>query len=442
MAMELDYDYLAKLVERTQMGDSDAFAELYTATYQKQYRFAYQYTKDSYLAQDILQDVYILVLKNIHTLKNPRLFVSWLHQITFRICFDTTQKIKRQEQDIQFDTSDEKIPYHRCVDYSTESNPEKYALTKDTQQQLINSIYSLPQQFAQPIIMRYYNNMAIDEIADAMDCSRSTIKRRLHKGQKLLEAKLGKEKGGIVLSKDNIPTFQSEELSLNNAEIPTLDTQTANQLLNNVFNACDMDPSSIPVEVLESWGNYKKPSFSLGRFFAYIFTILLVLLPLMFIHPTIIAERKNVKSATNAVYDIELKTLLPIRDASADLDGRPIALTKNGSHSYSAEITQNGTLTITAASVNGQTVTRTYQVSHLDTDKPELVNSYSQDGVVYLEILDTFSGIDYDHITGITPESVNTDTGVIAFHIPDNPTTVTIPDNAGNELTLLLSPVN
>lgn len=150
-----------------------------------------------YLAQDILQDVYILVLKNIHTLKNPRLFVSWLHQITFRICFDTTQKMKRQEQDIQFDTSDEKIPYHRCVDYSTESNPEKYALTKDTQQQLINSIYSLPQQFAQPIIMRYYNNMAIDEIADAMDCSRSTIKRRLHKGQKLLEAKLGKEKGGI-----------------------------------------------------------------------------------------------------------------------------------------------------------------------------------------------------------------------------------------------------
>lgn len=168
-----------------------------SATYQKQYRFAYQYTKDSYLAQDILQDVYILVLKNIHTLKNPRLFVSWLHQITFRICFDTTQKTKRQEQDIQFDTSDEKIPYHRCVDYSTESNPEKYALTKDTQQQLINSIYSLPQQFAQPIIMRYYNNMAIDEIADAMDCSRSTIKRRLHKGQKLLEAKLGKEKGGI-----------------------------------------------------------------------------------------------------------------------------------------------------------------------------------------------------------------------------------------------------
>ena len=103
--MELDYDYIAKLVRKTQEGDSDAFAELYTATYQSQYRFAYQYVKDPYLAQDILQEVYILVLKNLDTLKNPRLFVSWLHQITFRICFDTWQKRKRQEQELDYISS-------------------------------------------------------------------------------------------------------------------------------------------------------------------------------------------------------------------------------------------------------------------------------------------------------------------------------------------------
>lgn len=103
--MELDYNYIAKLVRKTQEGDSDAFAELYTATYQSQYRFAYQYVKDPYLAQDILQEVYILVLKNLDTLKNPRLFVSWLHQITFRICFDTWQKRKRQEQELDYISS-------------------------------------------------------------------------------------------------------------------------------------------------------------------------------------------------------------------------------------------------------------------------------------------------------------------------------------------------
>lgn len=43
---DLDYDYIAMLVNRTKQGDSDAFAELYTATYQELYRFAYRYFKD------------------------------------------------------------------------------------------------------------------------------------------------------------------------------------------------------------------------------------------------------------------------------------------------------------------------------------------------------------------------------------------------------------
>lgn len=94
---ELDYDYIAKLVRETQAGDSDAFAELYAATYKKQYYFTYQYVKDSYLAQDILQDVFILVLKNIRTLKNPRLFISWLNQINFRVCYNVCQQRLRHE---------------------------------------------------------------------------------------------------------------------------------------------------------------------------------------------------------------------------------------------------------------------------------------------------------------------------------------------------------
>lgn len=231
-------------------------------------------------------------------------------------------------------------------------------------------------------------------------------------------------------------------LSLNDTEIPTLDAQTANQLLNNVFTACDMTPSVIPVETLESWGNYKKPSFNLGRFIAYVFTILLVLLPLMFFKPGIIAERTNVNSTTDAVYEINVKTLLPVSSVTAELDGTPIALSESSSHKYIAKLTENGSMTITARSFNGQIATRTYKVSHLDTEKPELLKSYSQSGLVYLEVLDAYSGINYDKITGLTPESYDTSTGTIAFKIPAAPTTVTIPDNAGNELTLLLSPVN
>ena len=194
--MELDYDYIAKLVRKMQEGDSDAFAELYTATYQSQYRFAYQYVKDPYLAQDILQEVYILVLKNLDTLKNPRLFVSWLHQITFRICFDTWQKRKRQEQELDYISSGQTSDFSESFS-DIMTNPEKHILNKDAKARLMQPIQSLPPQYSQAIIMRYYNNMNIEDIAVAMDYSRSTAKRRLRKGRKLLENMLHEEKGGI-----------------------------------------------------------------------------------------------------------------------------------------------------------------------------------------------------------------------------------------------------
>ena len=73
---ELDYDYIAKLVRKTQAGDSDAFAELYAATYKKQYYFTYQYVKDSYLAQDILQGcLYFGIKKYTHIEKSKIIYL-------------------------------------------------------------------------------------------------------------------------------------------------------------------------------------------------------------------------------------------------------------------------------------------------------------------------------------------------------------------------------
>lgn len=57
-------------------------------------------------------------------------------------------------------------------------------------------ILSLTPNLSQTIIMRYYNDMTLDEIADAMNCSRSTVKRRLVQGKLELKAKLDSLKGG------------------------------------------------------------------------------------------------------------------------------------------------------------------------------------------------------------------------------------------------------
>lgn len=95
-----DYNYLAELVIRAQSNDSDAFAELYAATYQRQYHFSCRYLKDECLAQDALQETYTIALESITKLKEPNLVIAWLNQINFRVCYNLSAKQQRYNREI------------------------------------------------------------------------------------------------------------------------------------------------------------------------------------------------------------------------------------------------------------------------------------------------------------------------------------------------------
>lgn len=191
---ELDYEYLAGLVKKAQEGNSDAFAEIYAATYQRQYLFAYQYIKDAYLAQDILQEVYILAFKNIQRLHNAKLFVSWINQINFRVCFNTYQSHRKHEQELNTNL-DQQVD--TALKKDLVNGPEQLFAKKIASEHIMEQILSLPSHESQAIIMRYYNDMKLEEIASAMDCSRSSVKRHLAQGRKKLEKLLAEQKGEL-----------------------------------------------------------------------------------------------------------------------------------------------------------------------------------------------------------------------------------------------------
>jgi RNA polymerase sigma-70 factor (ECF subfamily) len=177
---ELDYQYLATVVQRAQKGDSDAFAELYAATYQKQYRFACSYLKDTYLAQDAVHETYISVLKGLDKLKDPKLFISWLNQISFRVCF----KIQKQQNLYNEQTALYQDAAGLLPDES--KDPELQLVSIDEKEYLLKQIINLPFSESQAITLKYLNNMTLDDIADIMDISRSSVKRYLASGKERL----------------------------------------------------------------------------------------------------------------------------------------------------------------------------------------------------------------------------------------------------------------
>lgn len=174
---ELDYDYISTLVSRARTGDSDAFAELYAATYQKEYRFAYNYLKDEYLAQDALQETYILALKNLYTLRDSKLFIPWLNQINFRICFNMQRKQNRYDRELSGYNKEE------TDGQKQQPNPEEQVIRIDEQEYIMKKILDLPFTESQVIIMKYYQNMKLEDIADVMEVSKSTVKRYLNSGR-------------------------------------------------------------------------------------------------------------------------------------------------------------------------------------------------------------------------------------------------------------------
>ena len=188
----LDYNYVADLVVSAQAGDSDAFAELYAATYQRQYHFAYSYLRDEYLAQDALQEVYVMALKNLSKLKDPMLLIAWLNQINFRVCFHLQERHwKYREELIDYGSTGEEITPIRpgLSSHSPKNNinPEDLVIQVDSRKYIMNKILTLPFTEAQVIILKYYRDLKHSEIAALMDISKSSVKRYLTSGIAHLE---------------------------------------------------------------------------------------------------------------------------------------------------------------------------------------------------------------------------------------------------------------
>lgn len=182
----LDYKYIAKLVSRAQIGDSDAFAELYAATYQRQYLYAYHYLKDEYLAQDALQETYILALKNLVKLKDPTLVISWLNQINFRVCYNLHKKQKLYNSEMVIDNAAVLEGSLDAEGLSYHDSPEEAVIKVDSKDYLMNQILNLPFTESQVILMKYYQNLKLNDIAQLMDISRSSVKRYLASGRERL----------------------------------------------------------------------------------------------------------------------------------------------------------------------------------------------------------------------------------------------------------------
>lgn len=164
------------LLSQYRKGNEDAFAELLNRHKDRVYTTIYLIVKDQYLAEDLMQEVFI---KAINTIKSGKYneegkFLPWILRIAHNIAIDQFRRNKRYPTIVMDDGSN----VFNTLDFSEESF-EDSQIKQDTYNLLKELIKELPDSQREVLIMRHYMQMSFQEIADATDVSINTALGRM-----------------------------------------------------------------------------------------------------------------------------------------------------------------------------------------------------------------------------------------------------------------------
>ena len=178
-----------ELVEQTKKGDMDAFEKLYTETNRSVYFTALKLLANEDNAKDVMQDTYITAIEKLGELHDGAKFPQWVNAIAVNKCRRYFRKPAEDSLDEQteqgFDLSDD-----------ASFIPEEY-VTNEVKRKVVMDIITrvLSDVQRQTVIMYYYNEMSLEQIAQVMDCPVKTVSSRLVSSrEKIKEAVLIYEK--------------------------------------------------------------------------------------------------------------------------------------------------------------------------------------------------------------------------------------------------------
>jgi len=157
-------------------GNEEALSVLIDRHKSRIFTTIYFIVKDKYIAEDLLQDVFIKTIKTIKCGKynEQGKFLPWIVRVAHNQAIDHFRKEKRHPKITLQDGSD----VFNCLKFS-EDFTEPNNLTKKTVQYIKKIIYELPEKQREVLVMRHYMQMSFQEIAESTKVSINTALGRM-----------------------------------------------------------------------------------------------------------------------------------------------------------------------------------------------------------------------------------------------------------------------
>lgn len=174
-------------------GDRGAFAELVELYKDKIYHLAYRMLYNRQEAEDIVQETFLRVYKNLGRFDANQKFSTWIFRIGTNLCIDRLRR-RRKTYSLDAEVTDSEGVNGYGMLSDKEPGPEGELVLSETKQQIHKAIDALPEKYKSIVILRYMHDLSLQEIGDILHMPVTTVKTRVHRGREFLRKKLEQEK--------------------------------------------------------------------------------------------------------------------------------------------------------------------------------------------------------------------------------------------------------
>ena len=172
------------LVEQAQAGDLDAFTRLVKAYAPRLHGIANLILRDSDRAQDAVQDALLMGWRDIRALRDPDAFEAWLRRLTVRACYGVAKKDRRRNR----------VEVHVTHDPTSVGVPDASAELAD-REWLYDMLGRLAIDQRAVIVLHYYLDLPMPEVAEILDIPYGTAASRLHRGLEAMRTSMRVPRG-------------------------------------------------------------------------------------------------------------------------------------------------------------------------------------------------------------------------------------------------------
>ena len=174
------------LALRCQTGDPEAFADLIAVMERPLLYYATSLTGNQDAALDVLQDVWLKVVRGIRRLKDPGSLKPWLYTITHGVAVD------RIRRDYKRDTA-EQAQLEGLLDI------EEPSFDKEDATAIRDALSRLGVKHREVLVLHFLQDLSILEIANVVGCSEGTVKSRIHYAKRQMKQILEGVKHGTTI---------------------------------------------------------------------------------------------------------------------------------------------------------------------------------------------------------------------------------------------------